>query len=200
MTAIALVFLALATIVVVSVGVTVVIARMLYLRLRRSRALTGAALRTRASVSRGPQREVLRLRIRLGDTLGSGQAAVDFALGSDGPRGELPGLFRRIQAEGAALDAQLLLLTSETDQAALAAELPVARRRVDEVAGLVRRLRGNLTAGRGNLTDDVLLALRAEVDREAIAVDAGIQELHMLNRHDHRDHHDHRDLPRGNES
>jgi len=200
MTAIALVFLALATIVVVSVGVTVVVARMLYLRLRlrlrlrRSRALSGAALRTRASVSRGPQREVLRLRIRLGDTLGSGQAAVDFALGSDGLRGELPGLFRRIQAEGAALDAQLLLLTSETDDVALAAELPVARRRVDEVAGLVHRLRATLASGRGNLTDDALLALRAEVDREITAVDAGIQALHTLNRHDHRD------LPRGNET
>jgi hypothetical protein len=187
MTAVAAVILALAAIMVVSVGTTIVVVRMLYKRMRRSRVVAGAGLRTRAALSRGPQREVLGLRIRLRDTLGSGQAAVDLALGSDGPRGELPRLFRRIQNEGAALDAQLLLLTSETDSVVLAEELPVARRRVDDVAGLVRRLRATVAGGRGDLTDDVLLALRSEVDREVEALDAGVRELHALNGYDHRD-------------
>ncbi|TFC32350.1 hypothetical protein E3O55_05485 [Cryobacterium sp. MDB1-18-2] len=187
MTAVAAVILALAAIIVVSAGATIVVARMLYKRIRRSRAVAGAALRTRAALSRGPQREVLGLRIRLRETLGSGQAAVDLALGSDGPRGELPRLFHRIQDEGAALDAQLVLLTSETDAVVLAEELPMARRRVDDVAGLVRRLRATVAGGRGDLTDDVLLALRSEVDREVSALEAGVQELHALNLHDHRD-------------
>jgi len=164
-----------------------VVARMLYKRVRRSRVVAGAALRTRAALSRGPQREVVGLRIRLRDTLGSGQAAVDLALGSDGPRGELPRLFRRITEEGAALDAQLQLLTSETDAVVLAEELPLARRRVDDVAGLVRRLRATVAGGRGDLTDDVLLALRSEVDREVEALDAGVRELHALNGRDRRD-------------
>jgi len=187
MTAVAAVILALASIVVVSVGATIVVARMLYKRIRRSRAVAGGVLRTRAALSRGPQREVLGLRIRLRGALDSGQAAVDLALGSHGPRGELPRLLRRIQSEGAALDAQLVLLTSETDAVVLAAELPMARRRVDDVAGLVRRLRATVAGGRGDLTDDVLLALRSEVDREVSALEAGVQELHALNLHDHRD-------------
>ncbi|WBM79958.1 hypothetical protein KIV56_17660 [Cryobacterium breve] len=187
MTAVAAVILALAAIMVVSVGTTIVVVRMLYKRMRRSRVVARAALRTRAALSRGPQREVVGLRIRLRDTLGSGQSAVDLALGSDGPRGELPRLFRRIKNEGAVLDAQLLLLTSETDAVVLAEELPLARRRVDDVAGLVRRLRATVAGGRGDLTDDVLLALRAELDREVEALDAGVRELHALNGHDHGD-------------
>lgn len=198
MTVLAGVLLALAAIVVVSVGVTVVVARMLYVRIRRSPALAGAALRTRASLSRGPHKEVLRLRIELRDTLERGQAAVDLALGTDGPRGELPRLFRGIRSEGAALDAQLLLMASETDPVALAEELPGARRRVNEVAVLVRRLRASVAAGRGDLTDDGLRALRSEVDREVIALNAGIQELHELTVHDHG--HDHLNLTRGNDS
>ena len=202
MTVLTGVLLALAAIVVVSVGATIVIARMLYKRVRRSRALAGAALHTRASLSRGPQREVLKLRIRLRDTLAGGQAAIDLAEASDGPRGELPRLFRRIQSEGAALDAQLLLMASETDSAALAEDLPVARRRVDEVAVLVRRLRASVAAGRGHLTDDVLTTLRSEVDREVTALDAGVQELHALNGHDtgHDTGQDHLNLTRGSES
>ncbi|MEB0222586.1 hypothetical protein, partial [Pseudomonas sp. AB12(2023)] len=82
---------------------------------------------------------------------------------------------------------QLVLLTSEADAVVLAEELPMARRRVDDVAGLVRRLRATVAGGRGDLTDDVLLALRSEVDREVSALEAGVQELHALNLHDHRD-------------
>jgi hypothetical protein len=169
-------------IVVLAVVVAIVlIARTMYLRVRRSRPLAGAVLRTRARFSYGPQQRVLRLRVRLQETLESGQAAIDLAVRSDGPRGELPRLFRRIQTEGIALESQLRLMESEADPAVLAAELPVVTRRVDELTGLVRRLRSSVARGLGELSDDTLSALRSDVDREVAALHAGMQELHALN-------------------
>jgi hypothetical protein len=159
----------------------VLIARRIYLRVRRSRPLAGAMLRTRARFSYGPQQKVLRLRVRLQETLDSGQTAIDLAVRSDGPRGELPRLFRRIQTEGIALESQLRLMESETDPAILAAELAVATRRVDELTGLVRRLRSAVASGLGEFTDDTLAALHSDVDREVAALQAGMQELHALN-------------------
>lgn len=161
-----------------------VIARALYKRVRRSRVLTGAMLRTRARLSRGPQHEILKLRLRLEEALDSGQAAVDLALRSAGPSGELPRLFRRIEEEGGTLDAQLRLMASETDSAVLAEGIPVAGRRVDQVAGLVRRLRSAVAAGLGDLTDDTLTTLRSDVDHEVAALSAGVRELRTLNGYD----------------
>jgi hypothetical protein len=165
----------------VVVGVTV---RALVKRIRRSRVLSGAALRTRANLSTGPQRRVLRLRVRLNETLLSGQAAVDLVARGDGPRSELPRLFARIHKEGVALDAQLRLLESETDAAVLAEELPAATRRVELVTESVRRLRSVVATGLGGVSDDTLTALRSEVDREVVALQAGLQELHELSRRD----------------
>ncbi|MDQ0894106.1 hypothetical protein [Agromyces ramosus] len=172
--------------VVAVVAAVVLIGRALYRRLRRNRALAGTALRTRAGFSRGPQRKVLFLRVRLAETLDSGQAAVELAGHSEGPRGELPRLFRRIQEESVALDLQLRLLESETDSAVLAAELPAAGRRVDQVAALVRRLRSAVASGLAGSTDDSLTTLHSDVDREVAALHAGVQELHRLNRRDER--------------
>ena len=59
--------------------------------------------------------------------------------------------------------------------------LSVAGRRVDQVGGLVRRLRSAVAAGLGELTDDTLTALRSEVDREVAALRAGVDELRSLN-------------------
>ncbi|HSP53245.1 MAG TPA: hypothetical protein VLO00_10155 [Cryobacterium sp.] len=161
-----------------------VLARTLYKRVRRSRALSGAVLRSRTGLSWGPQREVLKLQLRLKESLDSGQAAVDLARSSQGPLGELPRLFRRIESEGATLQSQLRLLTSENDPAVLAEALPVARRRVDTVAGLVRRLRSAVAVGIGELTDDSLTTLHSEVDHEVAALRAGVDELRSLNGHD----------------
>ncbi|MFF1634192.1 hypothetical protein [Leifsonia sp. NPDC058248] len=169
-------------VVMLAIAVTVVvIARRIYLRIRRSRPLAGAVLRTRARFSYGPQQRVLRLRVRLQETLDSGQAAIDLAVRSEGPKGELPRLFRRIQTEGIALESQLRLMESERDSAVLAAELPVVTRRVDELTGLVRRLRSAVASGLGELSDDTLSALHSDVDREVAALHAGMQELHALN-------------------
>lgn len=171
------VLITLGTITLVAVVAFTIIVRALYKRVLRSRAL----LRGRARIGWGPRHEVVKLRLRLRDTLDSGQAAVDLAIRGDGPRGELPRLFRRIQSEGIALDSQLRLLASETDPGVLAEGLPVARRRVEQVATAVRGLRSAVAAGLGDLTDDSLSELRSEVDREVAALHAGVQELRTLN-------------------
>jgi hypothetical protein len=174
---------ALAAIVAAFWVTVILVLRALYRRVRRSPALRGAVLRTRAGLSRGPQRRVLGLRLQLKDALESGQAAVQIS-GQNGHRGELPRLFRRIQEVGAVLDSQLRLMESETESAVLTEELPLARQRVDEVTGLVRRLRGAIVAGLSGPTDDTLALLRADVDREMAALQAGVQELHALYQRD----------------
>ena len=171
---------------VLTIVAVVLVLRAVFRRIRRSRAVSGAALRTRASLSRGPQRQILSLRVRLRESLDSGQAAVDLAARGDGPHGEVPRLFRRIRQEGVALDAQLQLMESETDATVLADELPAAGRRVEQVTGLVRRLRSAVASGLAGVTDDTLTLLRADVDREVAALHAGVAELHELNRRDER--------------
>jgi hypothetical protein len=161
-----------------------VLVRVLYKRIRRNRALSGAVLRSRSRLSWGPQHEVLKLQVRLKDSLDSGQAAVDLARQSEGPLGELPRLFRRIQSEGVTLQSQLRLLTSEKDPVVLAEAMPAAGRRVDQVTGLVRRLRSAVAAGLGDLSDDSLTTLHSEVEHEVAALRAGVAELRTLNGND----------------
>ncbi|MRG60361.1 hypothetical protein GE115_10860 [Agromyces sp. CFH 90414] len=171
----------------IAVTVTVVLVlRAVFRRIRRSRAVGQTALRTRARLSRGPQRTVLALRVRLDETLRSGQAAVELATDGSGPRGELPRLYRRIAEEGRVLDLQLRLMESETDAAALAEELSAGRRRVEEVEHLVRRVRTAVASGLTGTTDDALSALGSDVEREVAALRAGIDELQALNRRDGR--------------
>lgn len=178
------VLLALMLIVAISITTVILVVRAIVKRIRRSRAVGGAVLRTRAKVVSGPRGRVLRLRVRLQDALDSGRAAVDVAAHGDAPRGELVRLFHRIEREGEALDLQLRLMESETDAAVLAEQLPAADGRVGQVAGLVRRLRGAVAAGLGGISDDALDALHAEVDREVAALHAGVQELRTLNQRD----------------
>jgi hypothetical protein len=180
------VFVSLLVIVVVSIATVVFIVRALVKRIRRNRNLAGAMLRARARFSSGPQRKVLTLRVRLGEALDSGRAAVELAARGDGSRGELPRLFRRIQEEGVALDLQLRLMESETDPSVLSEELPAAGHRVDQVVALVRRLRSAVASGLAGPTDDTLTALHSDVDREVAALHAGVQELQRLNRSDER--------------
>jgi len=180
------VLVALLAIVAISMATVFLVVRAVIKRVRRNRALAGAALRTRALFSTGPRGKVLRLRARLDEILASGRAAVDLSARGEGPRGELPALLRRIEHEGAALDLQLRLMESETDASALAEELPAAGRRVEQVAGLVRRLRSAVASGLEGVTDDTLTTLRSEVDREVAALHAGVEELRHLNAHDGR--------------
>ena len=181
MSELAWVLITLASAIVAGNIAVVVAVRAFYRRVRRNLALNGAPLRMRARLSHGSRREVLKLRVRLNETLDSGQAAMDLAVRSEGPRGELPRLFRRLRVESAGLETQLRLLESETDGDVLAEALPTARARVDDVTGLVRRLRSAVASGLGGLSDDSLTALRSDVDREITAVRAGMDELHELN-------------------
>jgi hypothetical protein len=144
---------------------------------------------------------VLALRVRLDDALRSGRAAVELtaqtggagsargargARGSRSSRGELPRLFRRIDDEGGVLDLQLRLMESETSSAVLGDEIPAARRRVEQVEALVRRVRDAVASGLSGTTDDALSVLGSDVDREVAALQAGIEELQALNRRDGR--------------
>ncbi|MET1020423.1 MAG: hypothetical protein ABWX62_10590 [Microterricola sp.] len=174
-------FIAFASTVVATNVALVLVVRSVYKRIRRNLALNGATLRFRAGLSTGPRREVLKLQLRLKETLDSGESAIDLAVINDGPRGELPRLFRRLKSEAVALESQLRLLESENDPAVLAEVLPTARRRVDQVAQLVRHVRLAVLSGLGEISDDSLSTLRSDVDREITAVRAGMQELHELN-------------------
>ncbi|MET4637180.1 hypothetical protein [Mycetocola sp. 2940] len=159
----------------------VVVVRSFYKRIRRNLALNATGLRVRARLASGARRDVLKLQLRLKDTLDSGQAAMDLAVRSNGPRGELPQLFRRLRSEGEVLESQLRMLESENDLAVLAEALPTARSRVDQVTQLVRQLRSTVGSGLGEFSDESLTALRSDIDREVMAVRAGMQELHELN-------------------
>ncbi|QYF75034.1 hypothetical protein [Cryobacterium sp. PAMC25264] len=175
---------ALGTIVLVSTLTVVLIGRTVYTRMRRSRAVNRGLLRTRATLSVGPQHEILAQRVRLRDSLYSGHAAVDIAGRSAGPHGDLKRLFRRIESEAQTVDAHLLLLSSETEPEVLRGALPLAVHRVDQVTGLVRTVRAAVAAGLGGFSDDALLTLQLEVDREIAALDAGMAQLHTLNHPD----------------
>lgn len=187
-TGIEAILIGLGVIVLLSIGIMVtfvLVVRSLVRRVRRSRAVGGATLRTRARLAHGPQRSVLALRVRLDETLRSGRAAIELlALPS---RSELPRLFRRIGEEGSVLDLQLRLMESETDAVALADELPAARQRVDQVERLVKQVRSAVASGLSGSTDDALSALGSDVDREVEALHAGIEQLQALNRRDGRE-------------
>jgi hypothetical protein len=184
MTTLAWILVTLAIICLASIVAVTVIVRGLYMRIRRSRAINRAVLRARTRLSWGARHDVMKLRLRLNDALASGQIAVDLAVHSEAPRSELLRLFRRIQSEGVTLESQLRLMATETDPVMLAEGIPAARRRVDLVAGMVRRLRWVVAEGLGEMSDDALARLRSDVDREVTALNAGLQELHALNRND----------------
>jgi hypothetical protein len=178
------VFLALLIMVAVSMTTVFLVLRAIIRRARRNPALGDAVLRTRARFSTGGRGRVRRLRVRLHETLASGRAAVELAESGGGPRGELTRLFRRIRDEGETLDRQLRLMESETDAAVLAEDLTSATARVDQVAGLIRHLRSAVASGLGDLSDDSLIALRSDVDREVAALHTGVEALRTLNRPD----------------
>lgn len=186
MTVIAGILISLFVIALLGILTGVLIVRWLYRRIRRNRTVNGAVLRTRAALTWGPQQQVLKLRLRLGNSLESGRGALELAARGNGPRGELARLFTRIQNEGETLSAQLRLLESETDPEVLASELATARDRVQQVEALVRRLRSAVASGLSSSSDDTLAALHADVDREVAALHAGVQELHTLNTADGR--------------
>jgi len=175
------VLISLAAIAVIAWIAFFLIVRTLYRRIRRSRTVNGAVLKSRAQLSRGPRRKVFALQMQLDEALESGRAAIDLAVRSNGRRGDLPRLFRRIEAEGTALRAQLHLMESETDAGALTDELAAAGLAVDQISDMIRELRASVADGLGDPTGAALSSLHAEVDLEVAALHEGLVELAHLN-------------------
>ena len=75
-------------------------------------------------------------------------------------------------------------MESEIDATVLNGDLAAAGHRVEQVEGLVRRLRSAVASGLEGVTDDTLTSLRSDVDREVAALHAGVEELRILNRRD----------------
>ncbi|GAA3861280.1 hypothetical protein GCM10022381_02030 [Leifsonia kafniensis] len=175
------VLISLAVIAAISWIAFFLIVRTLYRRIRRSRTVNGAVLKSRAQLSWGPRRKVFALQMQLEEAIDSGRAAIDLAVRSNGRRGDLPRLFRRIEAEGTALRAQLHLMESETDSGALTDELAAAGLAVDQISDMIRELRASVADGLSDPTGAALSSLRAEVDLEVAALHAGLVELAHLN-------------------
>jgi hypothetical protein len=72
------------------------------------------------------------------------------------------------------------VLQTEDDRATLRAALPDLRRRVEEVAGLVRRLRAAVADGLAAVSDAAMADLGADVEREVVALRAGRERLRHL--------------------
>ncbi|WP_157155928.1 MULTISPECIES: hypothetical protein [unclassified Diaminobutyricimonas] len=180
------VLISLAIIAATSVVTVVLTVRVLFRRIRRSHVVNAAVLESRAHLSPGPRRKVFALELRLARALDSGRAAIDLAVRSNGRRGELPRLFRRIEAEGLTLQTQLRLMESETDAGTLTEQLSVAGRQVDQVADMIRRMRASVAAGFGDPTGAALATLSADVDLEVASLHAGLVELANLNAGDQR--------------
>lgn len=174
------VLISLVAIAAISVTSVVLIGWALYRRIRRSRAVNTALLKSRAHLSMGPRRRVFALELQLVQALDSGRAAIDLAVRSNGRRGELPRLFRRIEAEGLALQTQLRLLESETDAGTLTDSLSVVTPQVDRISDMIRRLRASVTAGLGDPTGAALATLSADIDLEVSSLHAGLVELANL--------------------
>lgn len=181
------ILISLAAIAATSVIVTVLIVRALYRRIRRSRAVSSAVLNSRVQLSRGSRRQVFALQLRLAEALDSGRAAIDLAVRSNARLGNLPRLFRRIEAEAATLQTQLRLMESERDSDALTDAVSSAGLAVDQVTDMVRELRASVAAGLGDPTGAALSALDAELAIEVAALHAGLVELTTLTNYDRTD-------------
>jgi hypothetical protein len=161
----------------VTVGAVATTAVLTVRRIRRSPAVTVASLRMRSITESGPRREVVRLRLQLLQAVGGGAVAIGAADPRSGFPGDAPALFRRIQAEAKVVDQQLQVLQGEDDRDALRAELPALRERVAELVGLVRQLRAAVAAGLQAASDGAMAELRADVEREVTALQAGQDRL-----------------------
>ena len=170
----------LAAICFLSIALGLLIVWLVVRRIRRSRAVHDAMLRTRRTLSWGQRRKVLTMRLRLAESLESGRAALNLLGGSNNRAGEFPALFHRLEAEARSLDTQLRLMETETDASVLANEVPAVGVRVKQFTATVSRMRASVSDGLGYPSEGKLAELHAEVDREVIALHAGQVEFRRL--------------------
>jgi hypothetical protein len=128
----------------------------------------------------GPRRQVACLRRDLSAAAHATGEAVAVVRAAGGAVGDLPQLARRLSRVARTLDAELRLLAGEPDRAELARVLPAARARVADVARVALAIRRAASAGLGAGTAAELAPLEAEVEREVLALDAGVDRLLAL--------------------
>ncbi|MCL5957749.1 MAG: hypothetical protein M1358_00270 [Chloroflexi bacterium] len=128
----------------------------------------------------GPRREVVRLRVQLTREVRGARKALSTIDANGATRGELAILVRRLERLAQTLDSQLRLLSCEPDEEMLRGFLRLARQRVEEFVGATRRIRQVALAVLGGETDDTLHRLTSDVDREVLALQAGVDALQAL--------------------
>jgi len=128
----------------------------------------------------GPRRQVACLRRDLSAAAHATGEAVALVKAAGGTVGDLPYLVRRLGRVTWTLDAELRLLAAEPDPAELARVLPAARARVADVTRVALAIRRAASAGLGAETAAEIAPLQAEVEREVLALDAGVDRLLAL--------------------
>lgn len=128
----------------------------------------------------GPRRQVACLRRDLSAAAHATGEAVALVKTAGGTVGDLPHLVRRLGRVTGTLDAELRLLAAEPDPAELARVLPAARARVADVTRVALAIRRAASAGLGAETAAEIAPLQAEVEREVLALDAGVDRLLAL--------------------
>lgn len=176
----AMVFLLVVSIVAVVLA-PILFALLAYRRTHQARLWDRTVLTLRANSGTSPsQRELAHLRLQLVKAVRSAKGAVAALSAAGGPRGELPALVQRLERTSALLEAQLTMMQSEIDEAALAEFLPPARARVGELLGVVRHVRQAALLVMGGEMEDDLHRLTADVDREVEALRSGVDALRAL--------------------
>lgn len=170
----------LAIVVLVLLVVLAVVAFVVYRRTRRDARWRRAWSRMRLqAMPPGPQRELVRLRLRLQAIVDGVRSAVGLAEIDGRVAGDLPGLLERTEAAAVPLANQLAILESEGDRDALRTLLPPLRRRVDELETVASRLRRAAMLSVGGETGD-LRRLTSDADQELLALQAGVDALDRL--------------------
>jgi hypothetical protein len=159
-------------------GVTLVAVWRVVRWVRRSQGLRRRVRSVQAlTTPPGARRQVACLRRDLSAAVHATGEAVALVRAAGGAIGDLPLLARRLGRVAGTLDAELRLLAGEPDQAELARVLPAARARVAEVARVALTIRRAASAGLGAETAAEIAPLEAEVKREVLALDAGVDRL-----------------------
>jgi hypothetical protein len=169
---------------VMSVVAGVVTLAAVWRAVRWVRRSTGLRRRVRSvqalATPPGARRQVACLRRDLSAAAHATGEAVAVVRAAGGAVGDLPHLARRLGRLAGTLDAELRLLAGEPDPAELARVLPAARARVADVTRVALTIRRAASAGLGAETAAELAPLQAQVTREVVALDAGVDRLLAL--------------------
>lgn len=151
-----------------------------YRRLRRHPAWSRGWLLLRARYEGpGPWRDVDLLRVRVADAIDAARRGLELPR-SERPIGELGSLYARAERTAQQLDAQLRMMSSESDGRVLRGLLATARTRVEELEGIARRLRDAAALQVESPMSDELATLGSDADRELQALRSGVEELRRL--------------------